>query len=343
MLDQYRLRWLRTAGICFAIGAIVVPARAQASEDADRNTMAQKDYMRGTFKDYYLQGQGGDPSADYKGRVFKLSQDYPATASAEGRLSVAQNRLQGRRPGRSEAYLRHFSTTVSKATSTSTSTSQENKVRKWYGMPWMDWNTEVASDWPGTDGREFVHGLTHEFDSAGNTFARAATEFVEPGRQAYMNDRYAFGVGQVYCDPDDPQAGCAQPRSDRPQQHGRRPSSSNCCSRRSPKRSCRRSRAPTNGTADIYVNRSPRYRNAGPLSRFERRLGKVRLIQIDLQVRDDRSPTGWLLGTYGYDGKPGATPWKRMVPLGLQWGNNPDCPVRGKLVRSERAMRLQTS
>ena len=31
-----------------------------------------------------------------------------------------------------------------------------------------------------------------------------------------------------------------------------------------------------------------------------------------------------MLGTYGYDGNAkGATPWERMVPLGLQWGNNP--------------------
>ncbi len=76
--------------------------------------------------------------------------------------------------------------------------------------------------------------------------------------------------------------------------------------------------------ADIYVERSPPYRNAGPLSRFARSVGKVRLIQIDLQVRDNRSPTGWLLGTYGYDGNAkGDSPWKRMVPLGIQWGNNP--------------------
>jgi hypothetical protein len=54
--------------------------------------------------------------------------------------------------------------------------------------------------------------------------------------------------------------------------------------------------------ADIFVNKSPRFRNEGPLSRYERHIDKVRLIQIDLQVRDERSPTGWLLGTYGYDG-----------------------------------------
>ena len=56
----------------------------------------------------------------------------------------------------------------------------------------------------------------------------------------------------------------------------------------------------------------------------KRALGPIRLIQIDVSVRDDRSTTGWLLGTFGYDGTAkGETPWKRMVPLGLHWGNNP--------------------
>jgi len=60
------------------------------------------------------------------------------------------------------------------------------------------------------------------------------------------------------------------------------------------------------------------------VSRFARAIGTIRLIQIDVSVRDDRSTTGWLLGTFGYDGNAsGETPWKRMVPLGLQWGNNP--------------------
>ena len=48
---------------------------------------------------------------------------------------------------------------------------------------------------------------------------------------------------------------------------------------------------------------------------------------VDVSVRDERSITGWLLGTFGYDGNvKGDTPWKRMVPLGLQWGNNPRVP-----------------
>jgi hypothetical protein len=74
----------------------------------------------------------------------------------------------------------------------------------------------------------------------------------------------------------------------------------------------------------VFVNDDPTWRNKGPISRFERAVSPIRLIQIDVSVRDDRSTTGWLLGTFGYDGTAkGDSPWKRMVPLGLHWGNNP--------------------
>ena len=47
---------------------------AFATEDAIRNQLARKDCVRGKFKDFYLQGQGGDPPASYSGRVFELNQ-----------------------------------------------------------------------------------------------------------------------------------------------------------------------------------------------------------------------------------------------------------------------------
>ena len=38
------------------------------------------------------------------------------------------------------------------------------------------------------------------------------------------------------------------------------------------------------------------------------------------------------MGTFGYDGNAtGDTPWKRMVPLGLQWGDNPKITFRGNM------------
>jgi hypothetical protein len=76
--------------------------------------------------------------------------------------------------------------------------------------------------------------------------------------------------------------------------------------------------------AHVYVNEDPRWRNQGPISRYERATKLIRLIQIDVSVRDERSTTGWLMGTFGYDeNAKGATAWQRMVPLGLQWGNSP--------------------
>jgi hypothetical protein len=52
----------------------------------------------------------------------------------------------------------------------------------------------------------------------------------------------------------------------------------------------------------------------------------VRLLQIDIAVKDRRAgPTGWYFATYAYDrALPGASPWLKMAPVGLMWGNDPD-------------------
>jgi hypothetical protein len=57
--------------------------------------------------------------------------------------------------------------------------------------------------------------------------------------------------------------------------------------------------------------------NAAPMS--------VRLLQIDVAVKDERAgPTGWYFATYAYDRTvTGTSPWRKMVPVGLMWGNDP--------------------
>ncbi|WP_437987522.1 hypothetical protein [Sorangium sp. So ce117] len=59
---------------------------------------------------------------------------------------------------------------------------------------------------------------------------------------------------------------------------------------------------------------------AGPLR-------KVRLLQVDVAVRDGRSAqTGWVFATFVYDKSMAgeANPWRRLRPVGLMWGNDPD-------------------
>lgn len=55
---------------------------------------------------------------------------------------------------------------------------------------------------------------------------------------------------------------------------------------------------------------------------------RVRLMQIDIAVKDTRAgATGWYFATYAYDRDlPGTSPWRKMAPVGLMWGNDPDAP-----------------
>ncbi len=199
-------RHILATGLFIVVAGSVMTdvANALASDDVIRNKLAQENCARGKFKDYYLQGQGGDPSPDYEGKVFKLSQDYPTQLPPQESYPWLKLDFKDGGPVDPKAYLRALLDYGLEGNVDVDFYVQDNKRRKWYGMPWMDWNTEVASDWPGTDGREFIHGLTHEFDAAGNTFSDKQLEFVDTWAQAYVNDRYAFSVGQVWCNPDDP-------------------------------------------------------------------------------------------------------------------------------------------
>jgi hypothetical protein len=305
-------------------GAILCPKPSLATDDAVRDELAKKDCKRGKFNDYYLQGRGGDPAGDYAGRVFKLSQDYPSQLSPMEKYPWLKISFKNGGPVDPEAYLRALLDYGLEGNVEVDFYVEDNKIRKWYGMPWMDWNTEVVSDWPGTDGREFVHGFTHEFDSSGNTLGTLQHEFVDTWSGAYLNDRAAFGVGQVYCNPDDPKPGALNPD----------PTGLNNMADGSyvikllfstvTEKQLPIAKNALEWQAHVFVNDDPKWRNKGPISRFKRAISPIRLIQIDVAVRDDRSITGWLLGTFGYDGNAkGNSPWERMVPLGLQWGNSP--------------------
>jgi hypothetical protein len=56
---------------------------------------------------------------------------------------------------------------------------------------------------------------------------------------------------------------------------------------------------------------------------------KVRLLQIDVAVKDSRSETtGWVFGTFVYNSeRSGASVWERFEPVGLMWGNDPKLSV----------------
>ena len=57
-----------------------------------------------------------------------------------------------------------------------------------------------------------------------------------------------------------------------------------------------------------------------------RAVQQVNLLQMDIAVRDDRAgETGWILGTFAYNGQLGnENKFENLVPVGLMWGNDPD-------------------
>lgn len=53
---------------------------------------------------------------------------------------------------------------------------------------------------------------------------------------------------------------------------------------------------------------------------------QLRLLQLDIAVREERATykTGWVFMSFAYDGRmPGRDPWKKLAPIGLMWGNDP--------------------
>jgi hypothetical protein len=307
-----------------SVGTMLGSGAAFATSDAVRNQLAKKDCVLGKFKDYYRQGQGGDPPAGYTGRVYKLSQSYPSQLPPMENYPWLKIGFKDGGPVNPRAYLQAMLDYGLEGNVEVDFYVEDNKKRKWYGIPWMDWNTEVAADWPGTDGREFVHGLTHEFDSSGNTLSTLQETFVDTWSNGYYNDRAAFGIGQVYCNPDDPKPGALNPDPT-----GLNNMANGAFVIKLLFSTVNEQQLPIvknalEWNANVYVHEDPRWRNQGPISRYDRATKLIRLIQIDVSVRDERSTTGWLMGTFGYDGNAkGATAWKRMVPLGLQWGNSP--------------------
>lgn len=243
----------------------------------------------GTFPDVgYLAPAG------WTGPRFELSQDYPAMPPAPEVLPWKAIDFKTHPVDYMNAVIEY----CYDGNLTVDFVSQNNAARKWYHAPWLHW---------GTNGREFVHGLTRERTS--RRFELAATQNSQYRNVAvgFYNPAGGFIIGQVWKDPDAPNTAAvrfpegtvsfkllftAAPVAKVPFLNG------------SPE-----------WVADI--NRSP---DPALIANT-----KVRLLQVDIAVRDDRAiSAGWVFGTFHYDNAiADPNPWKRLRPLALLWGNDP--------------------
>lgn len=277
------------------------------------------------FPDYHMQGNFEFPST-FTGQPFELSQSYPTQeppyASDEyGWLDVDVTNLDATTDeGAALEYLEAVQDYVYRD-NIENGWTPDPANPLWFHAPWLD---------SGGNGREYIHGLTHELDIEPSLIGG-----VDDGDKRYStwavaayNDRGAYGFGQVWCQPDAPVLTALQPD----------PKQANSFLNGTVVWKLLFTTAPPTdpnmsyleGTeiwdADIWVDNDhmtdpPKDR---PRLHTIDEIGKVHLIQMDVAVRDDRLPYGWAFGTFTYSADwEGDTVWQRMAPVGLQWGNDP--------------------
>ncbi|MFT3822266.1 MAG: hypothetical protein QM731_00045 [Chitinophagaceae bacterium] len=173
---------------------------------------------------------------------------------------------------------------------------QKNTTRKWYHAPWLH---------DGDNGREWRHGLTRERVSPAGTLHPSQTSSTASWAVGFYNAPGGYTIRRIWPD-------CAGGPPD--------PSRANF----------------PEGTVSFKLlfttankTQVPFLRNAFTwlanirTSGSQRLDDSVRLLQIDIAVKDRRSPVGWVFGTFIYDGfMSGSTPWDRMRLVGLIWGND---------------------
>jgi hypothetical protein len=261
------------------------------------------------------------PASQPAAKTFALSKQYPAT------LPPTENYPWLAIDFRSDwqAYMRAVLDYAREGNETKDWYVERNTVRKWYHAPWMD-----RSD----SGREYVHGLTRERTPAGRDLrATPALNGLQTWAVGAYNDRGGFSLGQVWekgCDPD-----ASKARFDEgtmsfkllfttatPQQL---PFLANTL------------------TWDAHIW-SPSAPNPTASRHHQRSVQKVRLFQLDIAVRDDRAlDTGWVFGTFVYSSDaPGSSVFDRMVPISLQWGNDPSVLNPTQLKENRINTTLQT-
>ncbi len=194
-------------------------------------------------------------------------------------------------------------------------------------------------------GREFIHGLTHELDTRPEVLDAKQTDYVSTWAVSIINGRGAFGVGQVWCDPDEPKPDRLNPV---PHQANRFPDGAvqgkllfttatveqvpwledslvwkanvNSLVRDASGKAVPCQENEECGGDGATCNLGVCFQKRDP-----NQVSPLLLMQVDVAVRDNRFPeTGWAFGTFAYNRNwPGETVWDRLVPIGLMWGNDP--------------------
>jgi hypothetical protein len=233
--------------------------------------------------------------AGWTGPVFQLSKDYP-TASPMGDPKPWKAFDFKTQP---DQYVRAVLTYCRDGNEAVDWAGQNNSVRKWYHAPGLA---------KGANGREFIRGLTRERTSRATELAPTQTQPWTNFAVGLYNPIAAHTIGRVWQNPNAPNPDGVKFEDG------------------SVAVKLLFTTAPVD-QVPFLANSKEWEANVSLPGSNDRAPRTVRLLQVDVAVRDTRadSTTGWVFGTFMYQSDAtGATPYDRLVPVGLTWGNDPD-------------------
>jgi len=185
---------------------------------------------------------------------------------------------------------------------------QNNRIEmapgaEWWIAPWMDY---------GTNGREALLGLTKERGPDAGDLSPASTRGPQVWAIGFYNREGAKGLHDIYLDPCNPA----------------RPAMGWTFPARTMSFKLLFTDAPTSEVS--YLTGAPTVEALidppGSSSNFHlvknRTRQTLRLIQVDIAVRDPRAPLGWLFGTFVWQNNQSGL-YGDLTPVGLIWGNDP--------------------
>jgi hypothetical protein len=230
----------------------------------------------------------GDP-------VFTLSQDYPTTDPSPSLTQPWKAIDFHQQPA---AYMQAVIDYCYHGNLDVQFRGQDNATRKWYHAPWLH---------PGPNGREFTHGLTGERSSRPGELAATQTNSFHNFAVGFYNEAGGYAIGRVWADPNHPDASKAA----------------------FPEGTVAFKLLFTTATKDQvpYLDGAPEWIADTERSNDANQIrgNKVRLLQIDIAVKDNRSNKGgWVFGTFQFDKSVSAPdPWRQITPVTLMWGDDP--------------------
>ncbi|CAH1249302.1 Hypp8577 [Branchiostoma lanceolatum] len=237
------------------------------------------------------------PPATYDGPVFKPRLDFPSCANPRNEAFPWLGIDFKAEP---ERYLRTVQDYCLEGNVECDFKVEQNRTRDWYHVPWMSSHPK---------GREPIHGMTMEKPSKQGMLSDSQRREVQNWAVAFYNSPGAYAVGRVWSLPWQPtQDGVAFPEG-----------------------TVAFKWFFTQATEEEvpFLKGAPVWKAA--IAKTPREPGDrgppvdTRLIQMDVAIRDDRADIGWVFGTFVYHSSQSSdAPWRRLVPVCLQWGNDPD-------------------